>query len=115
MKKFMAINGSPRKNGNTAELLKHAVQGALDAGADVELVNLYAPNFSNYIYSDEFLFPKELPTAYIFCAFNTVQFKDYSRYESSLFNAEEKFAYRDAHFADDCAAACDIGRDLVSQ
>ena len=213
MKKFIAINGSPRKNWNTAELLKHAMKGAQDAGAEVELVNLYALNFkgctscfacklksrphgscamkddlspmlerikdadaivfgspiyfmnlssgmlaflerlffSNYIYSDEFIFPKELPTAYFFsmnmtreqfeqyginerlnlhalftkrilgvapkilCAFNTVQFKDYSRYESSIFNPEEKFAYREAHFAEDCAAAYAVGRDLIAQ
>lgn len=33
MKKFIAINGSPRRNWNTAELLQHAVKGAKDAGA----------------------------------------------------------------------------------
>ena len=34
MKKIIAINGSPRRNGNTAELLQHALRGAADAGAD---------------------------------------------------------------------------------
>ena len=37
LKNFIAINGSPRKNGNTAQLLKSAVDGAKDAGAQVEL------------------------------------------------------------------------------
>lgn len=37
----MFINGSPRKNGNTAKLLNRAIEGAKDAGAEVELVNLY--------------------------------------------------------------------------
>ena len=33
MKKIIAINGSPRRNGNTAELLQHALRGAEEAGA----------------------------------------------------------------------------------
>ena len=41
MTKALFINGSPRKNGNTAQLLKRAMDGALEAGAEVELVNLY--------------------------------------------------------------------------
>ena len=213
MKNLIAINGSPRKNWNTAELLKHAMQGAQDAGASTELVNLYSLNFkgctscfacklksrphsscamkddlspvlervkeadavifgspiyfmnlssgmlafierlffSNYIYSDAFILPKKLPTAYFFtmnmtreqfeqygidarlklhalftkrilgvtpkmlCAYDTVQFKDYSRYESSIFDPEHKFAYREKHFAEDCAAAYEIGRALVAE
>ena len=214
MKKLIAINGSPRKNWNTAELLKHAMQGAQDAGAEAELVNLYSLNFkgctscfacklksrphgscamkddlspvlervkeadasifgtpiyfmnlsasmiafierlffSNYIYSDEIptVFPKKLPSAFIYTmnmtekhfeqfgmkerlgmyelftrrilgvapkilrAYNTVQFKDYSRYESSIFDPDEKFAYREKHFPEDCAAAYEIGRALVA-
>lgn len=213
MKKLIAINGSPRKNWNTAELLKHAMQGAQDAGASTELVNLYALNFkgctscfacklksrphgscamkddlspvlervkeadaivfgspiyfmnlsagmiafierlffSNYIYSDEIptVFPKKLPSAFIYTmnmtekhfeqfgmkerlgmyelftkrilgvtpkilrAYDTVQFKDYSRYESSIFDPEAKLAYKEKHFPEDCAAAYDIGRDLI--
>jgi multimeric flavodoxin WrbA len=34
--KILAVYGSPRRKGNTATLLKRAVQGALDAGAQVE-------------------------------------------------------------------------------
>jgi len=39
--KALFINGSPRKNKNTALLLQRAMQGAADAGAEVEFVNLY--------------------------------------------------------------------------
>jgi multimeric flavodoxin WrbA len=35
MPKIVAIYGSPRRNGNTATLLKQAVKGARDAGAEV--------------------------------------------------------------------------------
>lgn len=39
--KALFINGSPRKNGNTAKLLKRAMEGAAEAGAETELINLY--------------------------------------------------------------------------
>lgn len=46
MTKALFINGSPRKNGNTAQLLKRAMDGAREAGAEVELVNLYDRNLN---------------------------------------------------------------------
>ncbi len=39
--KAMFINGSPRQKWNTSQLLERAMQGASDAGAEVEMVNLY--------------------------------------------------------------------------
>ncbi len=39
--KAIFINGSPRKNGNTAQLLKKAMEGARDAGVEVEFIDLY--------------------------------------------------------------------------
>ena len=45
MKNLIAINGSPRKNWNTATLLQHAMKGAADAGASTEMINLYSLNF----------------------------------------------------------------------
>lgn len=49
MKKVIAINGSPRRNGNTAELLQQALKGAQEAGAETELINLYSLNFKGCI------------------------------------------------------------------
>ena len=46
MKKIYAINGSPRKNGNTAQLLQKALDGAASAGAEVKLIQLADLNFS---------------------------------------------------------------------
>ena len=40
MPKIVAIYGSPRRRGNTATLLKHAVQGAVDAGVQVNEIIL---------------------------------------------------------------------------
>lgn len=39
--KALFVNGSPRKNWNTHKMLVSAMQGAQEAGADCELVNLY--------------------------------------------------------------------------
>ncbi len=39
--KLIAINGSPRKKGNTATLLRHAIEGAKEKGAKTELIHLY--------------------------------------------------------------------------
>ena len=46
MKKIYAVNGSPRKNGNTAQLLQKALEGAASAGAEVKLIRLADLNFS---------------------------------------------------------------------
>ncbi len=40
MKRLAAVYGSPRRNGNTAALLKKAVDGAKDAGAQVDEIVL---------------------------------------------------------------------------
>ena len=44
--KAMFFNGSPRKNFNTAQLLKKAMEGAEHAGAETELVHLYDYTYS---------------------------------------------------------------------
>ena len=43
--KVIAINGSSRINGNTAELLTQALRGAAEAGADTELIHLRPLNY----------------------------------------------------------------------
>ncbi|MDR0508592.1 MAG: flavodoxin family protein [Candidatus Methanoplasma sp.] len=43
--KAIAINGSPRKNWNTATLLENALKGAESVGAETEMVHLYDLNF----------------------------------------------------------------------
>ena len=44
--KAIFINGSPRKNWNTAQMLDNAMQGAADAGFEVERVNLFDYEFT---------------------------------------------------------------------
>jgi multimeric flavodoxin WrbA len=39
--KLIAVNGSPRKNYNTAALLNYALEGAKASGAETELIHLY--------------------------------------------------------------------------
>lgn len=47
--KIIAFNGSPRRNGNTAKLLKEALRGAAASGADTEYVDLYSLNYKGCI------------------------------------------------------------------
>lgn len=44
--KAIILNASPRKNWNTAQLLKSAMDGAKAAGAEVEYIDLYDLNFT---------------------------------------------------------------------
>jgi len=43
--KIVAVNGSPRKNWNTATMLNKALQGAASLGAQTQLVHLYDLSF----------------------------------------------------------------------
>lgn len=47
--KIIAINGSPRKNANTATLLKNALEGASKNGAQTELIHLYDLNYQGCV------------------------------------------------------------------
>ena len=44
--KTLILNASPRKNWNTAKLLKSAAEGVLSAGAEVEHIDLYDLSFT---------------------------------------------------------------------
>lgn len=46
MKKIIALNGSPRRTGTTAQLLNKALDGARKAGAETEFINLYTLKFT---------------------------------------------------------------------
>ena len=43
--KALFINGGPRKNWTTAKMLENAMKGAVDAGAEVEMIHLYDHDF----------------------------------------------------------------------
>ncbi|MFH0917904.1 MAG: flavodoxin family protein [Candidatus Omnitrophota bacterium] len=47
--KIIAFNGSPRKEWNTAMLLKKALEGASSQGAQTELIHLYDLNYQGCI------------------------------------------------------------------
>lgn len=50
---------------------------------------------------------------YLFYEFNTLQFKDYSKYESSIFSEEEKHAYHEKHGAEIAEQAYALGKKLI--
>jgi len=47
--KVIAVNGSPRKNWNTAKLLQEALKGAESKGAETKMVHLYDLDFKGCI------------------------------------------------------------------
>ena len=46
-------------------------------------------------------------------AYNTTQFSDYAKYESSIFDPQAKAAYREEMFPQQCAAAYELGKSLL--
>jgi len=47
--KVIAVNGSPRKNWNTATLLLKALDGAASQGAETEIFHLYELNYKGCV------------------------------------------------------------------
>lgn len=45
--KAIFVNGSPRKNKNTADMLQSAMRGAQEMGAECEMVHLYDIDLQN--------------------------------------------------------------------
>ena len=43
--KALFVNGSPRRNKNTAQMLESAMKGAQEAGEEVEMIHLYGLNY----------------------------------------------------------------------
>lgn len=215
--RFIAVNGSPRKNWNTAALLDHALEGvkAGELDVQVERIDLYDYTYTGCVscfackrkdapcygtcarkdaitdvirklseadgiifgspiyfhditaqlrallerllfaylaYEKEYrsLAPKKMPTAFIYTmnatrqgmlemgypqrlermegfvekiftkpevlySYNTLQFDDYEKYAASRFNEQEKMAYRDTHFSEDCEKAYQLGERLFRQ
>lgn len=48
------------------------------------------------------------------CAYNTLQVRDYSKYDMSVFDPGDKQTYHDAHFQEDLDAAKELGRELCA-
>ena len=49
------------------------------------------------------------------CAYNTYQFRDYSRYEANMFSEPVKAKYRDEHFDVDLKNAYELGKRLAEK
>ena len=101
--KAIVINGSPRKNWNAAKAIDSAAQGMKDWGYDEALKQA----------------PKSMGEIMGYCEtlniYNTYQFKDYSRYDLTLFDESAKRAYRDSHFDIDLRNAYELGRRIAER
>ena len=47
------------------------------------------------------------------CAYNTYQFRDYSRYDANMFSEPEKAEHREKIFPEDLNKAYELGKRLV--
>jgi multimeric flavodoxin WrbA len=210
---IFAINGSPRKNWNTATLLDKVLKGAASQNVNTELVNLYDLEykgctscffckrkngehgrcamkdgltpvleklnmadaivfgspiycmnitsgmasflerflFSNTLYSNEILtvYPRKIPSGFIYTmnvtekqadeygikmnlkayqnaikgilgltpellfSYDTYQFSDYGKYESSKYSKEKKARHREKQFPIDCGNAFNMGKKFI--
>jgi len=61
---IIGINGSPRKNWNTATLLTHALEGAASQGADYK--DIYDKGFRNTVSSSSVRWRSSTPIAFAF-------------------------------------------------
>ena len=94
--KTILINGSPRKNWNTAALLKEAQKGAISVGAQAEYIDLYDLSYTGL-----------LPCC------DTLQVKDYSRFSMAGFDEAHKKAMRETQFPLDLDKAFRMGARLA--
>ena len=53
--KIIAINGSPRRTGNTAAYLRKALEGAASVGAETECIDLYTLHYKGLLWSSVFV------------------------------------------------------------
>lgn len=88
MKKIVIIDGGPRRNMNTAQMLESVAQGAESAGAEVKTVRLYDMD-------------------------NTYQVKNYGNYELAGFSEEAKQQWRNGHWEEDLQKAFEAGRKMA--
>ena len=95
--KAIILNGSPRKNFNTARLLESAMKGASDAGAECEFVNLFGYEFTGCRSCFACKIKNSKNSSY--------QFSDYSRYDVMEGTQEHRAKYRDEQLPKDLEAA----------
>ena len=116
MKRIYAINGSPRKNWNTAELLDQALEGAKAVYPDREAATeqeFLRDRYEEYLQLWEGFAGNFFGYAGHYYAFDTYQFDDYNKYVSDWFSEAEKATYKKQHWAADREAAYELGKKVM--
>jgi multimeric flavodoxin WrbA len=97
----------------------------LRRGKEVPCGMIFTMNLTKEVY-DEWGYaealkqtPKSMAEIMGYCEtlniYDTYQFKDYSRYDVTLFDEEKKRRYRDSHFETDLKNAYDLGRRIAER
>ena len=106
MKKIIAINCSPRTVWNTATLVREAAKGAGEQGVEGEVIDLYKlEKFTGCISCFGCKLPQSL---------GTLQVKDYSRYNWTIFDPEHKKERHEKVFPEDKKKAFALGAEMVN-
>jgi ferredoxin len=99
-KKVIAINGSPRRNWNTAKLCQAALDGAAAAGAETELIHLESMKFKGCMSC---------------FACDTCQFSNYEPYAANLFDPVHKKERLEKQFPLELENCFELGKRLVEK
>ena len=105
--KAIFINGSPRKNKNTAQMLESAMEGAQEALLEPLHYDIILGE-SNRVLGIFGGQPEML------CSHETYQFNDYSKYETAV-DEPTRAHIRETRFPQDLQKAFDLGKRLVEK
>ena len=128
MKKIVIVDGGPRKNMNTAQLLQRLAfpwlsynDYSLTAPKRMPVVLIETMNGtpernnSNHFGTMEWCLTTALGEPERIIGYNTCQVAKYDNYELGSFSEEAKHAWRDAHWEEDLQRAYDAGRKMAEQ
>ena len=72
-------------------------------------------NYREYMGLFEMFLENYFQKPMLLCSFNTYQFDDYDKYVCEVFSKDEKAAWRDEHFPEDCRKAVAVGEELAAK
>ena len=93
MTKIIALNGSPRRTWNTAQMVEAFYK---------DLIGSHKATFERLVGETETL-----------CAVETWQFDDYSKYASTMFDVEARKKRHEEVFPQDLQKAFELGRRMA--
>lgn len=117
MKKTMVIDGGPRRDMNTAAMIAAFVEGVHEGGGEAKVVRLYDLDYKgcrSCMITNMALSHEIGREAEVVLANNTMQVKDYSKYNFAEGTSGAKQGWHDKHWEEDMKKAKEIGKGMAS-